>query len=121
MILLRILIRDQILKLFNWSTIEDSRQIAENIRTHKILTNKKPYDRYLSFTNNTSEVQVKYKYINTKLRSEKSYNNIPLNIRNKSIKNFKISYKIHRIGLRFKPKVIKNKLNSTYTLVWPGS
>ena len=113
--------REQIFKLFNWTTIEESRRVAENVKIHKIITSKKPNDKYANYMNDRSDDQVKYKYINTKLRSQESYNSIPLNIRNKSIKNFNKAYKIHRNGLKVKPKIVKYPRNSTYTLVWPGS
>ena len=71
--------RSQILKLFNWSSIEESRIIAENIRIHKIITNQKPYKKYTELTDNRTPEQVRYKYINTRLRSQESYNKIYLN------------------------------------------
>ena len=111
--------REQIFKLFNWSTIEDSRIIAENIRIHKIINQRKPHAKYIDLMRNRTPEQVKYKYINTRLRSQESFNKIPLNIRNKNIKNFKKAYKIYRQGLKYKPIIVKNKASSSYTLIWP--
>ena len=113
--------REQLLKLFNWSTIEDSRKISENIIIHNILSSKKPYAKYVSLTNDRSEEQIKYKHINTNLRSQESYNVIPLNIRNKNINEFKISYKLHSYGLKINPSIVKKNLKNTYMLIWPGS
>ena len=113
--------RDQILNLMNWNSIEDARTIAENVRIHKIIATKKPVMKYNDYTDNRTSEQIKYKHINTRLCSQDSYNMIPLNIRNKNIKNFKKSYKLYRIGLKYKPKIIKSNTNNTYMLVWPGS
>ena len=54
---------------------------------------KKPYKKYIILTKDRNQEQVKYKYIVTKLRSDETYNNILLNIRNKNHYKFKIAYK----------------------------
>ena len=81
---------------------------------------KKPKLLYNNFTTGRNIDQVKYNYILTHLRSEESYNDIPYHIRMKSVNNFKIAYKRYRNDLKVKPKVVKNKNNRGYTLVWPG-
>ena len=58
-------------------------------------------------TQDRNPEQVKYKYIVTKLRSDESYNNIFLNIRNKNPYNFKIAYKKRHKNHKNIPKIIK--------------
>ena len=75
---------------------------------------------YKNLTENRSPMQVKYKYINTVLRSDEVYNNIPYLIRNKKPKNFKTSYKNYIFELPYKPRVIKHFILNKYILVRPG-
>ena len=98
----------QLLKLINWSPIHEQAVIANNIRIHKTMYTSKPHKKFLKLTQNRNQEQIKYKYITTKLRSEESYNNIPLYIRNKEPYKFKLSYKNHRNNYKNIPNVVKN-------------
>ena len=80
---------------------------------------KKPKILYDKLIENRSDDKIKYKQINTNLRSEEKYNEIPYYVRNKNIKHFKLLYKRYRKDLKIKFKVKKN-INNTDILVWPG-
>ena len=109
------------LKLINRKTIEELYEINNNINIHKIMTTKKPTSSYQQLTDARDINQIKYNHINTVLRSEEKYNVIPCNVRSKSVKNFKLSYKRHKKDLITKPRFIKNTHNNTYHIVWPGT
>ena len=84
------------------------------------MTSKRPILKYNKLTEDRNEHQIKYNNIKTQLRSGERYNKIPFYVRNKSIKNFKISYKHYRGDLKIIPRFVKNKNNERYTIVWPG-
>ena len=108
------------LKLLNWKTIKSNSNIANNIRIHKILNNKKPRETYEKLTKDRNSDEVKYCMINMSRRYENDYNSIPFTVRNTSIKNFKNKYKRYRGEIMFKPIIRKNYSNEKYYLVWPG-
>ena len=50
---------DEILALSNWKTLDQHRIIAENIKIHKILSTKKPYNLYKDYTDDRNDDEVK--------------------------------------------------------------
>ena len=112
---------NEILDLFKWKTLDKLREYAENIKIHKILNTKKPMNIYKEYTEDRNNEEIKYKYIRNKIRSHNTYNSIPYIVRVKTVKNFKLSYKKYREGLKTKPKIVKNPTGPYYTLVWPDS
>ena len=92
----------EILNLFNWKTLDKHREIAENIKIHKIINTKKPIESYKEYTEGRNNEEIKYKYIKNKIRSHDSYNSIPYLIRIKNVKKFKLSYKKYRENLKSK-------------------
>ena len=113
--------RSQILKLFNWKSINELNTITQNVKIHKVINTKLPLSHYKQLTEGRNEEQIKYYHIITKLRSQEDYNNLPMSVRTKSVRNFKLSYKRYRKDLTIKPKIIYNKYSKIkYTLVWPG-
>ena len=108
------------LRLLNWKTLEEHREIYFNTKIHKIMKTKKPGRKYKLLTDERDENQIKYEHIKTVLRSEEKYNEIPYYVRIKNVKNFKLSYKRYRKDLLTKPRFIKNKNNNKYNIIWPG-
>ena len=108
------------LNQINWKTIEENSEILENTNIHRIMTSKRPILKYNKLTEDRNEHQIKYNNIKTQLRSGERYNKIPFYVRNKSIKNFKISYKHYRGDLKIIPRFVKIKNNERYTIIWPG-
>ena len=108
------------LDLLNWKSIDNKREVDNNINIHKILYSKKPIKKYLMVTNDRNDEELKYKLIKTIIRSHGSYNDIPYLIRIKTPIKFKKSYQIYREERKKMPKIRKNKINGGYTLLWPG-
>ena len=112
---------NQILELFNWKPIIKMKEISENIKIHKVINTNLPVNHYIRLTQGRTNDQIKYHHITSRLRSNETYNNIPMYVRTKSVKNFKLSYKRFRKDLKSKPRIVYNSSKSIkYTLIWPG-
>ena len=108
----------QILNLIGWKPLIDHMNVANNIRTHKIMSSHKPVYLFNKLTQFRTYDEIKYKYVKSTLRSGNTYNAIPYHIRMKSTKQFKESYKRYRKEKPYKPVITKTKL-ITSTL-WSG-
>ena len=69
---------------------------------------------------NRNDEEKKYRKIKTSLRSQDQYNQLPYNLRKKSIKKFKLAYKRYRKEIISKPIIKKYKNKERYYIVWPG-
>ena len=111
--------KKQVLNLFKWSPIHQTKELCEILKIHKTLFTLAPNKMYKQLTERRTLEQIKYKRINSRLRSQDTYNNIPYLIRYKEPSKFKVSYKTYLQNRKYTPKVVFSKSPPNYRLVWP--